>query len=385
MTEQHIMFLILLGAAAIPFLARRLRVPSSALEIVFGILLFRVLLDHRPQWVDLFKEIGLIYLMFIAGMELDLRQVLKSGRALWYLLIPLFSLVVTPLAFVLSGYPFYLGIAVAMISAGMVIPLLKEAGMVKTPVGRHIIGVALTGELLSIMVLTLIDAYHLHGLSLLGALQIFRLVLLLGAGILVIKVLYLAAWWHPQRVEKVMESEDPVEEGIRVVISVAFAGGLLAAGAGVEPILGSFMAGVIFSYVFKSKERFEEKINAVGFGFFIPFFFIGVGSGFDLSQLENPGRILFALILTGAIFLSNIFPLLLARFMRLHLREALGMSLVLSAPLSLLVVAGALGEKMGLISAEMNGTLVLAAILSSIVFPSLFRPLGKTLTSGSGD
>jgi Kef-type K+ transport system membrane component KefB len=385
MTEQHIMFLILAGAAAIPFLARRLRIPSSALEILFGILLFRVLLSHRPQWLDLLKQIGLIYLMFIAGMELDLRQVMESRRSLWYVLIPLLSLALTPLPFVIAGYPFYLGVAVAMVSAGIVIPLLKEVGMMQTSIGRHIIGVALTGELMSILVLTLIDAYHLHGLSLSGALQIFKLVLLLGAGILAIKILYLAAWWNPQRVEKVMESEDPVEEGIRVVISVAFAGGLFAAAAGVEPILGSFMAGVVFSYVFKSTGRFEEKINAVGFGFFIPFFFIGVGSGFDLGLLESPGKIFFSLALTGAIFLSNLFPLLLARYMKFHLREALGMSLVLSAPLSLLVVAGALGEKMGLITADMNGALVLSAILSSILFPSLFRPLGKKLAATPED
>jgi ABC-type uncharacterized transport system permease subunit len=71
--------------------------------------------------------------------------------------------------------------------------------------------------------------------------------------------------------------------------------------------------------------------------------------------------------------------------MKFHLREALGMSLVLSAPLSLLVVAGALGEKMGLITADMNGALVLSAILSSILFPSLFRPLGKKLAATPED
>ncbi len=375
------LFLVLLGVAVIPFLARRLRVPSAALEIVYGALLFNFFIHHRPEWFDLLREIGFIYLMFIAGMELDLRSIRKSGKSSWYVLVSLLSFTVTPLLFVLFNQPFFVGVAVAMISAGIVIPVLKESELMKSRLGRDLIGVALTGELLSILVLTIIDAYHNYGLTLNAALALAKLALLFGLTLLVLKLLYLLAWWHPERVEKVMESEDPVEEGIRIIVTVAFAGGILAALAGAEPILGSFLAGMTFSHVFKSKGRFEEKINAVGFGFLIPFFFIGVGSQLDFALLASPGTVLAAVVLTLMVLVSNIYPLLLAKPLRLSLLEASGMSILLSAPLSMIVVAGTLGQKMGLLSDEMIGTLILTALLASVVYPSLFRPLGKRIAS----
>jgi Kef-type K+ transport system membrane component KefB len=180
-------------------------------------------------------------------------------------------------------------------------------------------------------------------------------------------------------VEKVMESEDPVEEGIRAVVTVAFAGGLLAAAAGAEPILGSFLAGMIFSHVFKSRGRFDEKVNALGFGFLIPFFFIGVGAQLDLRFLASPETVGIAALLTLMVLGSNLYPLLLHRPLRLTLLEAAGMSLLLSAPLSMIVVAGTLGEKMGILSPEHSGALILTALFASILYPSLFRPIARRI------
>lgn len=381
--HQIAMFFVLLGVAVIPFLARRIRVPSAALEIVYGVVLFNLFLHQRPEWFDVLREIGFIFLMFIAGMELDLRALRASGKSRWYVLIALASFTITPWIFVLLGWPFFLGVAVAMISAGIVIPVLKELDLMKTPLGRDIIGVALTGELLSILALTLIDAYHKHGLTWQAGLELGKLALLFGLAVVVLKLLYLLAWWHPERVEKVMESEDPVEEGIRVVVTLAFTGGLLAAAAGAEPILGSFLAGMVFSYVFRSKGRFEEKINAVGFGFLIPFFFIGVGSQLDLALLTSPSLVLTACFLTLMVLVSNLYPLLLARALGLRWIEAVGMSVLLSAPLSMIVVAGTLGQKMGLISTELGSALILTALLASILYPSLFRPIGRKIALAS--
>jgi Kef-type K+ transport system membrane component KefB len=312
-------------------------------------------------------------------MELDMQAVRRSGKTFWYVLVSLLSFTITPLLFVSLGQPFFLGVAVAMISAGIAIPVLKELGLSRTPLGRDIIGVALTGELLSILVLTLIDAYHKHGLSWHAGLELAKLTLLFGLALLVLRVLYLLAWWNPERVEKVMESDDPVEEGIRAVVTVAFAGGILASLAGAEPILGSFLAGMIFSHVFKSKGRFEEKINALGFGFLIPFFFIGVGSQLDPRLLTAPATVITALLLTGAVLLSNLFPLLLARPLRISLLQAAGMSVLLSAPLSMIVVAGTLGRKMGIIDSETAGALILTALFASVLYPSLFRFLRPRL------
>lgn len=380
MEEQFIiMFAVVGGAAAIPFLSRRIHMPSAVLEIVYGIILFNTVIHTRPDWLYLMKELGFIYLMFIAGMELDIRELVGGKRFCWYLLISALSFGVMPFIFYRMGYPFFIGVAVSVLSAGIIIPVLRELELMQTPLGRDIIGTALTGELISIIVLTVLDIYHQHGVTYMAAWAGVKLLLLMFGAAFFLKLIYVLAWWFPERVEKVMESEDPVEEGVRAVITVAFAGAIIAYASGVEAILGSFIAGFIFSYVFRNKGRFEEKINAVGFGFFIPFFFIGVGAGFDIGLLSSTGSILFSFFLTAMLLVGNGFPLLFRAFMGINAIEALGMSLILSAPLSLLVVAAALGERMGLIDNEMKGVLILTAIVSGIVYPFMFRLVGKRI------
>jgi Kef-type K+ transport system membrane component KefB len=377
--QFFILFGVVAGAAAIPFFSRRIGIPSAVLEILYGAALFNTVLRHRPEWFPLFKELGFIYLMFIAGMELDIRQFIKGGRLCWYLLIAALPFVVMPILFARMGQPFYLGIAVSVLSAGVVIPVLKESELLHTDWGRDITGIALTGELLSILALKAMDVYHTHGLTLMAVVAAAKLLLLLVFAGLFLRLLYLLAWWNPERVERVMESEDPVEEGIRAVVAIAFAGALIATAAGVEPILGSFMAGLIFSFVFKTKGRFEEKINAVGFGFFIPFFFIGVGVDFDASLLASPKALLLSMFLMVAVFASNLFPLFFARYLGITMLESFGMSLILSAPLSLIVVAGTIGRNIGILSAETEGSLILTAILSGVLYPYLFRLVAKRL------
>ncbi|HHN64181.1 MAG TPA: cation:proton antiporter [Nitrospirae bacterium] len=378
MTEQIlIMFTIIGGAAIVPFVGRRFHIPSSVLEILYGVLLFNTVLKEKPQWFLLMKELGIIYLMFIAGMELDIRGLRGQKRILWYVAVPLSSFIITPVVFIYLGFSFYLGIAVSVISAGIIIPILKELNLLDTPIGRDIMGIALVGELLSILVLAFVDIYHGTGLSLTALWEGVKLLGLLALTGLFLRVLYLIAWWNPEKVEKVMESEDPVEEGIRAVVSIAFAGALIAHFSGVEAILGSFLVGVVFSYVFRSKGVFEDKLNAVGFGFFIPFFFIGIGADLNLSVLTDMKMIYLSLLFTLAIFLSNSLPLFVAPLMGFRGMEAFGITLILSAPLSLIVVTGALGVRMGLIPSSIYNSLILTGIVASVLYPTLFRLIHK--------
>ena len=375
-----VLFATVAGAAVIPFLSRALRFPAAALEIVYGVLLFRVVVHERPEWFLLLSEIGFVYLMFLAGMELDLRTLARGESGLQFALVPIFSLVAAPALFAAAGYPFFEGLAVAMVSAGIVLPVLKDTGLIRSAFGREAVSTAAFGEILSIAVLTAVDTYAIHGLSFGAGLQVGKLVFLLGLAILFLRVMYVVAWWNADRVEKVMESEDPTEEGIRAVIAVAFGGALLAHAAGVEPILGSFVAGVVFSHVFPGRGRFEEKVNAVGFGFLTPFFFMGVGAGFDLRLLRSPALVTHALILTLLVLAAKALPLFAAWALRRRtLLDAAASALLLSAPLSMLVVAGALGERMGLLTPQAHGALILAAVISSVVYPGLFRVLARFL------
>jgi Kef-type K+ transport system membrane component KefB len=363
------------GAALLPFLSRRLNVPSAVLEILYGMILFNTVFAERPEWFLFMKELGFLYLMFVAGTELDLRTLFRDVRVWWYALIPVLSLLLTPLFFYLTDRPFFIGVALAMFSAGIIFPVLKEAGLARSDFGRHVIGVALTGELFSIVALTGLDVYNRFGTSLLALFHLIKFILLFGAAVLVLRVVYIIAWWNPEQVKKVMESNDPVEEGVRIALWIVFAGGLIAYGAQVEPITGSFIAGLIFTFVFRNKGRFEEKINALGFGFFIPFFFFGLGAEFDTSLLSSVRDTLAALAMTAVIFFTNLPAVALGRFLAMDLRRSLAFGVLLSSPLSMLVVAGTLGVKMGLLDERAKSTLVLTALIASVFYPLVFRRL----------
>ncbi|GAB4256894.1 MAG: monovalent cation:proton antiporter-2 (CPA2) family protein [Deferrisomatales bacterium] len=373
---EHLgLFLIVGGAAVAPFLSRRLRVPAPVLEILYGAALFHSLLREQPDWFQLLRELGFLYLMFIAGMELDLRDLLGSRRPLWYVFAAASSLGLAAGAFWAAGAPPYLGLSAAMISAGIVIPVLKETGLSRAPLGRDIAGTALVGEVLCILVLTAVDTYAAYGVSLDALWMLVKLAGLLAAATAALKAIYLLGWWHPEWVERVMTSQDPAEEGIRGVIVLAFAGAVLAEAAGVEPILGSFMAGLITTHVFPSKGMFEDKVNAVGFGFFTPFFFVGVGADLRPELLTDPGVVAWAGILTLTAVGSKLPAAAVARALGHGVQGGLQLGLLLAAPLSMMVVAGALGERMGLLTPRHTGALVLAAMASSLACPYLFRAL----------
>ena len=209
--------------------------------------------------------------------------------------------------------------------------------------------------------------------------QVLKIALLFSAAFLFLKLLYVAAWWFPEKVEKVMESEDPVEEGIRFLMFIALAGAMLALWVGVDPILGAFLGGMIFSHVFKSKGKFEEKVNALGFGFFVPMFFIGVGASFNVALLHSAEGLSTALLLSLMVLASNTPVMLFPLFMRTRFSEACAMTLLLSSPLSMMIVAATIGEKAGLLSGAYFDSVVLSSIISTLLFPLLFRPFARKI------
>jgi Kef-type K+ transport system membrane component KefB len=378
--ELFPVFLIVTGAAGIPLLARRYGFPTAAIEMVYGAVLAYTLLTEKPEWLDFFQELGFIFLMFIAGMELNIRSLVKNPKLKWFFLISLSSFMAAPTLMHLLGFPYYLGIAVAVMSVGIVIPVLKELEIRKAPLGQDLIGIALTGELLSITVLTGLEIYHRNGLTIHFAADAFKLILLLLIGALTLKIIYLIAWWNPEKVRQIMESQDPVEEGIRFVLAIAFAGALIAALAGVDAILGSFMAGVIFSYIFTYKGVFQEKVDAVGFGFFVPIFFIGIGFDFEIRSLFEPGNALLVLILFVMLFVAHLPPFFFRKALGHSPRESLSFCLLLSAPLTLLIAASEIGFRMQMLNQNHRAALILNAVVASVIYPFLFKQLFRSGT-----
>jgi Kef-type K+ transport system membrane component KefB len=141
----------------------------------------------------------------------------------------------------------------------------------------------------------------------------------------------------------------------------------------IEPVLGAFMGGCVLSFVFREKGQLESKLSALGFGFLIPFFFINVGVQFDLSSILRPGQLSFTLKLLILSVVVKILPTMLLKFQRLSFKDGLRAGILLSTRLSLIIAAATIGLEEGLITLEIKDSIVLLALLTCFLGPTLFK------------
>ena len=180
-------------------------------------------------------------------------------------------------------------------------------------------------------------------------------------------------WWTPKKMALFIEGKDPVELGVRLAFALLFIFLASSVALGMEPILGAFIAGALFGFIFQERDVVAEKISAMGHGFFVPIFFIVVGSHFNpFMELEHFSFSLFFKLISLALIVKFIPSLVLSRI-NLNLREIFAGSLLLSAPLTLTIAVAELGHELGAIPPNLHGILLLIAILMSLLCPLLAR------------
>lgn len=384
--EATSLLVMALGAFAIPLLAGRIHLPSAVGEILFGIAVgpFALGLIHPSPFLGPLSEFGFALLMFLIGFELDFPSIARHGlRGVGLATLSALSLFALALgaALALDLHPF-LTLALGAVSLGIVMATLREARLTTTRAGQITILVGSIGEFLTILALTLVGLYYKVGVSVEMAYAMARLVAIFTAAYLVLVVLRSLIWWWPEKFNRLTEGGDPAEIGVRAAMATMLVFVALASLMGVESILGAFLAGALFAFVFREKELLQDKLSSVGFGFFVPIFFITVGTRFDLPALLH----LQVLPLLGLFFLASVGVKLLAalplRLLGLAWREVAGIGLLLATPLTLLVVISRLSTDLQLLDDRHVAALVLLAVLTSVVLPSFFRMVVGRLPPG---
>ena len=353
-----------------------LRLPTVVVEIVFGILIGPSVLGwaKADAPVQIMALIGLSFLLLIAGLEVDYERF--RGRLL----------AVTGLGFVLSiaiglliglgldaaglvGSPLLIAIMFSATGLGIVIAVLKDAGQVETSFGQLVIAGSSIAEVGTIVLLTLFFSGESNSL---GA----KLVLLGLFGVLclavVVAVTRLERSMHVT--EALLRLQDTTAQ-IRVrgafVLLTVFV--VLASEFGLEAILGAFLAGAILKFVDRDQAmthpRFRQKLEAAGFGVFIPFFFVTSGIRYDAGALFGHPATLARVPLFLAILLAvRGLPALLYRPLATS-REIGAGALLQATSVGFFVVASQIGQDMGLISAANSAAVIAAGLLSVILFP----------------
>ena len=366
-SDIYLILTLLLVLWLSPFISKLIKIPIPVVEISLGSILATLGVIHKNEYFDLIAEVGFLYLMFLAGLEVDLNKLSKAPKILikkGFLYLFLIGIISAA-----AGYILHLNIiftiSIPLISIGLLASLAKSYGKeIKWLEYAFIVGVM--GEILSIITLTILDAASEVGFSF----ELFIKLAILFGFIFLIFVLYkfldFIFWWAPEIKEKLMPKYSESEQDIRLSMSLFFLLIVVMIWLHLELALGTFIAGVAISAFFNHKKSLEEKISSFGFGFLVPLFFIHVGTTFDLSAITLPGVFKDAMLITALSIAIKVFPgFILKEFMRD--REIIIMALSLSMPLTLLVAVATIGYEMKYITFLNYNSLILAAILEILI------------------
>ncbi len=359
-----------------PFIAKLIKMPTTPIEIILGGVFAYAGLIHHNYLFELVAEVGFLYLMFIAGTEVDIKKVLRTNSALMKrILIYLVLLYLFSISFTLY---FGLGkifiVLLPLISVGLVVTLSKEYG--KTPwltLGMTAGGI---GEVISIAALTLSatalqDGFGFEFLKSMAALAFFIFIIYL-----LFRVLQLLFWWFPEVGTALMPHEDNQEQDLRLSIGILFILVAVMLYLHLELAFGAFIAGMFIPTFFPHKQDLPHRLASYGFGFLIPVFFIYIGSTFNLEFLLMEGLVTTALLITAAMIAMRVASALVFKNI-LGYRSAILLGLSHSMPLTLLIAVATIAYHSSSIDKLHYFAFILAALFQVIIVTTLIKLIHK--------
>src|ERR671927_369439 len=349
-------------AFAVPLvlgLTPTLHLPSVVLEIVAGIVIGPAILGLVEVDVPLqvLALLGLAFLLFLAGLEIDLDR-LRGAR-----------LRIAATGFVLS-LAVALGIGLGLYAACVIhAPVLADAGHSSTALGQLIIAGSSIADFGAIILLSL---FFSEDSSSVGS----TLLLIGGFVVLVVAIgLALAEVEHSRRLSSALRRLQDSSAQIRVRGAFLLLIGLVVIAQlfGLEVILGAFFAGAVLRLLDRDEMMthtgFHTKLQAVGYGVFIPFFFVASGMQLDVGALLSGGSALALVpLFLIALLLARGLPAVLYRPM-VGDRSSLAAGLLQATSLPFIVAATGIGMELGILSPAVGAAMVVAGLLSVVLFP----------------
>lgn len=380
--------LLIIGAVAVlmPLLLGlfpAVKVPAVVLEIVGGVLVGPTVLGwvHLNAPVRVVSDLGLGFLLFMAGFEIDLRRVNRRALALASR-----AFVVSVVLALLAGYALQLtsqitdglliGISLMATSLGILVPILKDAQHTDSPFGELVMAAGSLAELAPLILVSLFFSASSKNPSVeLGLLLSF-------AGLTVIVVVAAERIRRWGRLRQVVErlANTSSQLRVRLVITFALAFGVVAEHFGLATILGSFLAGIIVRRTGHSPASYQvlkTKLEGIGFGFLIPVFFVATGVGLNMDALFHSSRAetLVPVILVALLLVRGVPAVLYVR--TLGWPAALAAGFMQATSLTFIVVTTIIGVDTGHLKQSTASALVVAGLLSVILYPPLAMQLLK--------
>ncbi len=327
---------------------------------------------HPDSVINALSDLGLAFLMFLAGYEIDLARIngdpLRRATAGW--LLSLVLAMIVAFTMVSTGFALdtlVIGMTLTTTALGTILPMLHDAGVLESEFGRHILAIGTLGEFGPIVAIAVL----LTGKDplVIGALLVVFLVIAVATALL-------ATQAHPPAFVSLLRrhlrtsAQLPVRVAVVLILVLVY----IAFRLGLDVLLGAFAAGVAVRLFAagEDSEIIRGKLEAIGFGWLVPIFFIVSGMHFDLhafiarptTLLRVPLFLLLFLIVRGV-------PAILLYRRRFPLRERVPLALFSATGLPLIVVITTLGVATGRMRPDNAAALVGAGLLSVLIFPVL--------------
>ncbi len=373
-----LLFAIAGFAFIIPIISGRIGVPAVVGEItcgiLFGLLGFSFEAEGRIV-IDFLASFGLIFLMFLVGLEIDFSKVEVHGAKLFIFGTFIFIITLGISVFLTTklGFGLYLALVLSTSAVGLTVPTIREQRLLKSDLGQTILISAFIADFATVLLVTVFTLHLKKGIT-------WELFLIATVFVLFLIVYYvgkLVIWHYPERLSAWFKSDQPSEMGVRAAFALLLVFVALSEVADIKAmaILGAFLAGVMLSLLFRGGTILEEKLYGIGYGFLIPIFFINVGMQFDLGALTRGGIYLVPMLLLIALAVK-IAPSLLLLF-RHSLKDSISAGVLLSSRLSLIIAMAAVGLELGLIDTTMESAIIVLALITSICCPTVFRRMHR--------
>ena len=365
-------------AFAAPFvlgLFPSVRLPSPVLEIVAGIVVGPSVLNwaQSDETVAVMATIGLAFLLFLAGIEIEFPKlrgrVLRLASVGFALSLAIAAVVCFALhAANVVQTPLLVAIILSATSLGVIVPVLKDAGEAGTTFGQLVIA---AGSIADFGAIILLSAFFSGEGSTGSTLLLIGSLFAIAAGVL----FFVRGAEHSRAVMgalvRLQDTTAQIRVRAAVVLLIGFAA--LAEKFGLEAILGAFAAGAVLTLVDQDREMthplFRTKLEAMGFGFFVPVFFVTTGLKFNLNALlDDPANLVKVPIFLVALLAARGLPALVYRGAIDDSRVVVA-GILQATSLPFIVAATTIGVDMGLMGSAESSALIAAGLMSVLMFP----------------
>jgi len=367
----HVVLLMVLS----PIISRLFRLPTAVVEILLGT--FAIWSGFLHVDNDVFKnlaKIGFFYLMFLAGLEIDIQRFLEyKDRFLKKAMLYFGCLygISFSLYFIMGLSAVYI-VAIPIVSLGMIMALINQHGRQHKWLELSLI-IGVIGEIISIGALVIFDGMITHGFGWHFVKSLMILALVFLSSYVLFRLVKILFWWYPQLKNIIMPNHDTMHQSLRFSMALFFVLIATMQWLEIDMVLGAFIAGIYISNFFTHKRELPHQLSTFGFGFLVPLFFIFVGTTLDINLVFSSHILMHALWIMIAMVLARMISSFIAYYSYLGLKSTILFSLGDSMPLTFLVAISTIAVKNGAIDANEYASFIVAALMEGILIMTLIQ------------